>query len=418
MTERFRTTSTTYIDVGTSTGKVTTKKIGGPSLIQITSGATENYKSKTFYAQVTVSEFVAGTADPGLIVPESITMEVNESIDVNNLDISSESTGSITYSIPSAYTSYLALTSYNSSTQIRAKDSTNEIDYALVNVSIAATRNYKADTKTIRIIVDKMTPELEITTNPENANVTLDKILLTKGDTVEIDVGSDSTGQITCISSDGTVMAVTSTNGVHTLAAQNTGSASFTIEVAEAGNFKSLTKVIPVEVIPVEHDINSNTKLWILNPNSAGVDYKLQGYHTGDAFLLDGIKLLCKYGDGEFEVYEFGRSKIEQITITQALVDALPTNTTADINAKQAISQYIGQTTYIRGISTTPASNDDAKFCCLTSDGEYQFTGTGGAYSDTLTTEANGLSLAACAVYSRGYVMSGNLFTDTLGVTD
>ena len=182
-----------------------------------------NYTLKT----PNTAEFTVNRADPGLSI--SAVPDKNYGDDSFQLDVTQNGDGALAYE--------------SDDTDVLTVDENGQVTIkkagtATIRVKVAETANYKEDTKTVEVTVNKVSGSLEVTTL---------SYVKTYG---------DAPFRITATSTTGTVAYSSSNEDVATVAADGTvtihnkGMATITVSVPEDENYIAVSKTISVTVMP------------------------------------------------------------------------------------------------------------------------------------------------------------------------
>ncbi len=182
-----------------------------------------NYTLKT----PNTAEFTVNRADPGLSV--SAVPDKNYGDDSFQLDVTQNGDGALAYE--------------SDDTDVLTVDENGQVTIkkagtATIRVKVAETANYKEDTKTVEVTVNKVSGSLEVTTL---------SYVKTYGDVPFRITATSTTGNVTYSSSNEDVATVAADG---TVTIHNKGMAMITVSVPEDKNYIAVSKTISVTVMP------------------------------------------------------------------------------------------------------------------------------------------------------------------------
>ena len=182
-----------------------------------------NYTLKT----PNTAEFTVNRADPGLSV--SAVPEKDYGDDSFQLDVTQNGDGTLTYE--------------SDDTDVLTVDENGQVTIkkagtATIRVKVAETANYKEDTKTVEVTVNKVSGSLEVTAL---------SFVKTYGDAPFRITATSTTGTVTYSSSNEEVATVAADG---TVTIHNKGMATITVSVPEDENYIAVSKTISVTVMP------------------------------------------------------------------------------------------------------------------------------------------------------------------------
>lgn len=182
-----------------------------------------NYTLKT----PNTAEFTVNRADPGLSV--SAVPDKDYGDDSFQLDVTQNGDGTLTYE--------------SDDTDVLTVDENGQVTIkkagtAKIRVKVAETANYKEDTKTVEVTVNKVSGSLEVTAL---------SFVKTYGDAPFRITATSTTGTVTYSSSNEEVATVAADG---TVTIHNKGMATITVSVPEDENYIAVSKTISVTVMP------------------------------------------------------------------------------------------------------------------------------------------------------------------------
>ena len=185
--------------------------------------ADANYTLKT----PNTAEFTVNRADPGLSI--SAVPDKNYGDDSFQLEVTQNGDGALTYE--------------SDDTDVLTVDENGQVTIkkagtATIRVSVAETANYKEDTKTVEVTVNKVSGSLEVTAL---------SYVKTYGDAPFRITATSTTGTVTYSSSNEDVATVAADG---TVTIHNKGMATITVSVPEDENYIAVSKTISVTVMP------------------------------------------------------------------------------------------------------------------------------------------------------------------------